>query len=255
MANFLSQKWLLNRRHVLRGVGATMALPFLECMQPLRAAEPTTDRARRSIFIYLPNGENTHDYEMKETGRDYQLSRVLSPLEKHRQNVSPVSGLYHPNSFGVAHNATQTWLTGAKHGPNDRNTISVDQLIAQVVGPKTRFPSLELSNQGQPLSVSADGIALPAERNPAVVFQNFFTEPKDGITKQRRSLQRKQSILDVVLGDAKSLACHPASTTHRQMTVEEQRKAGISPDTIRLSIGIETCADLLADLDQALHAV
>ncbi|MCA9212484.1 MAG: DUF1552 domain-containing protein [Planctomycetales bacterium] len=206
MANFLSQKWLLNRRHVLRGVGATMALPFLECMQPLRAAEPTTDRARRSIFIYLPNGVNTHDYEMKETGRDYQLSRVLSPLEKHRQNVSPVSGLYHPNSFGVAHNATQTWLTGAKHGPNDRNTISVDQLIAQVVGPKTRFPSLELSNQGQPLSVSADGIALPAERNPAVVFQNFFTEPKDGITKQRRSLQRKQSILDVVLGDAKSLA-------------------------------------------------
>ena len=205
MANFLSQNWLLSRRHVLRGAGATMALPFLECMKPLRATE-ASHRPRRSIFIYLPNGVNTHDYEMPKAGRDYQFSRILAPLKNHRQSVTPVSGLYHPNSFGVAHNATQTWLTGAKHGPNDRNTISVDQLIAKVAGPKTRFPSLELSNQGQPLSVSADGIALPAERNPAVVFQNFFTEPKDGLDKQRRALQRKQSVLDLVLGDAKSLA-------------------------------------------------
>ncbi|MCB1488975.1 MAG: O-acetylhomoserine aminocarboxypropyltransferase/cysteine synthase, partial [Bauldia sp.] len=58
----------------------------------------------------------------------------------------------------------------------------------------------------------------------------------------------------VNIGDAKSLACHPASTTHRQMTVEEQRKAGISPDTIRLSIGIEHIDDIIEDLDQALDA-
>ncbi len=206
MANYLSQNWLLNRRHALRGLGVTMALPLLECMQPLRAAEQISDRPSRSIFVYLPNGVNTNDYEMNSTGRDYELSRILRPLEQQREQITPISGLYHPNSFGIAHNATQTWLTGAKHGPNDRNSISVDQLIAQVAGPKTRFPSLELSNQGQPLSVSADGIALPAERNPAVVFQNFFTEPADGIAKQRRALQRKQSILDLVLGDAKSLS-------------------------------------------------
>jgi len=58
----------------------------------------------------------------------------------------------------------------------------------------------------------------------------------------------------VNLGDAKSLACHPASTTHRQMGVEEQKKAGVSPEAIRLSVGIEHIDDILADLDQALAA-
>jgi O-acetylhomoserine (thiol)-lyase len=58
----------------------------------------------------------------------------------------------------------------------------------------------------------------------------------------------------VNLGDAKSLACHPASTTHRQMSAEEQHKAGVEPEMIRLSIGIEHCDDIIADLDQALNA-
>jgi O-acetylhomoserine (thiol)-lyase len=58
----------------------------------------------------------------------------------------------------------------------------------------------------------------------------------------------------VNLGDAKSLACHPASTTHRQMSAEEQRLAGIGPETLRLSVGIEHIDDIIADLDQALAA-
>jgi O-acetylhomoserine (thiol)-lyase len=58
----------------------------------------------------------------------------------------------------------------------------------------------------------------------------------------------------VNLGDARSLACHPASTTHRQMSVEEQRKAGVTAEMIRLSIGIEHADDIIADLDQALDA-
>jgi O-acetylhomoserine (thiol)-lyase len=58
----------------------------------------------------------------------------------------------------------------------------------------------------------------------------------------------------VNLGDAQSLACHPASTTHRQMPVEEQRKAGVTPEMIRLSVGIEHVDDIVADLDQALNA-
>jgi O-acetylhomoserine (thiol)-lyase len=58
----------------------------------------------------------------------------------------------------------------------------------------------------------------------------------------------------VNLGDAKSLACHPASTTHRQMSAEEQSKAGVTPEMIRLSIGIEHADDIIADLDQALTA-
>jgi O-acetylhomoserine (thiol)-lyase len=58
----------------------------------------------------------------------------------------------------------------------------------------------------------------------------------------------------VNLGDAKSLACHPASTTHRQMSVAEQRAAGVGPETIRLSVGIEHIDDILEDIDQALGA-
>jgi O-acetylhomoserine (thiol)-lyase len=58
----------------------------------------------------------------------------------------------------------------------------------------------------------------------------------------------------VNIGDAKSLACHPASTTHRQMSAEEQRKAGVRPETMRLSVGIEHVDDIIGDLDQALDA-
>ena len=56
------------------------------------------------------------------------------------------------------------------------------------------------------------------------------------------------------MGDAKSLACHPASTTHRQMSPQEQSKAGVKPEMIRLSVGIEHIDDIIADLDQALSA-
>ena len=56
------------------------------------------------------------------------------------------------------------------------------------------------------------------------------------------------------MGDAKSLACHPASTTHRQLSEAEQAKAGVKPEMIRLSVGIEAIEDILADLDQALEA-
>jgi len=58
----------------------------------------------------------------------------------------------------------------------------------------------------------------------------------------------------VNIGDAKTLACHPASTTHRQMSPMEQIKAGVTPEMIRLSIGIEHCDDIIEDLDQALTA-
>jgi O-acetylhomoserine (thiol)-lyase len=59
----------------------------------------------------------------------------------------------------------------------------------------------------------------------------------------------------VNIGDCKSLACHPASTTHRQLSPEELAKAGVTEETVRLSIGIEHVDDIVADLDQALAAV
>ncbi|HEX5424669.1 MAG TPA: O-acetylhomoserine aminocarboxypropyltransferase/cysteine synthase family protein [Candidatus Acidoferrales bacterium] len=59
----------------------------------------------------------------------------------------------------------------------------------------------------------------------------------------------------VNMGDAKSLSCHPASTTHRQLTPEEQAKVGVTPEMIRLSVGIEHIDDIIGDLAQALDSV
>jgi O-acetylhomoserine (thiol)-lyase len=56
------------------------------------------------------------------------------------------------------------------------------------------------------------------------------------------------------IGDTRSLIIHPASTTHRQLDEEQLRKAGAGPEVVRLSIGLETAADIVADLDQALRA-
>jgi hypothetical protein len=204
MTHLRSQSWLLDRRHVLRGIGVSLALPLLDCMRPLGAAEPAA-KVRRSVFIYLPNGVNTIDYQITQAGADYRFSRALQPLEKHRASITPISGLYHPHGLGHHHNCSTIWLTGGKIGPSERNTISVDQLMAQVTAPQTRFSSLELSNQGHSLAYSADGIQLPAQGNPSVVFRELFEEPQGGTARQRRGLQRRGSILDAVLGEARSL--------------------------------------------------
>lgn len=55
------------------------------------------------------------------------------------------------------------------------------------------------------------------------------------------------------IGDAKSLACHPATTTHRQLNADELKSAGVSEDLVRLSIGIEDADDIIADITQALE--
>jgi len=78
-------------------------------------------------------------------------------------------------------------------------------------------------------------------------------DPKAGGARFQDALKLFTRLVNI--GDAKSLACHPASTTHRQLSPEELIKAGVTEDTVRLSIGIEHIDDLIADLDQALDAV
>lgn len=213
MGNILRQNWLVNRRHFLKGVGAAIALPLLDCMNPMRfasaSAAETAAKPKRSVFIYIPNGVNVLTWQITQAGKDYQLSEPLSPLEKHRQNITPISGLYHPNGIGQAHECGKIWLTAAKvsqEGGAFRNTISADQMIAEVTSPHTRFGSLELSiSRGTTtLGWSRDGVPLPAEDNPKNVFNRLFGVEKDGIDVQRRRLNRHHSVLDVVLDDAKT---------------------------------------------------
>ena len=78
---------------------------------------------------------------------------------------------------------------------------------------------------------------------------------KGGFTKAEKfydSLQLFKRLVNI--GDAKSLACHPASTTHRQLTDEEQASAGVTRELLRLSVGIEHIDDIIADLEQAFKA-
>lgn len=210
MSNILKQNWLLSRRHMLRGIGATIALPMLDCMRPLRAASSAAAKPKRSVFIYIPNGVNVLTWQITKAGRDYQFSEPLMSLEKHRANITPISGLHHPNGIGQAHECAKIWLTAAKvsqEGGAFRNTVSADQLMAEVTGPQTRFSSLELSISRGPTTLgwSRDGIPLPAEDNPKTVFNRLFGAEQGGIDAQRRRLDRRHSVLDVVLDDAKTL--------------------------------------------------
>jgi O-acetylhomoserine (thiol)-lyase len=79
---------------------------------------------------------------------------------------------------------------------------------------------------------------------------------KGGLETGRKVIEGLQLFSHLAnIGDAKSLAIHPASTTHSQLTEEEQAASGVTPDFIRLSIGIEDKEDLIADLDQALGSI
>jgi hypothetical protein len=199
----MPQSWLIDRRYVLRGLGSFIALPLLDCM--CRAETAKSPPPRRSAFIYIPNGVNTLDFQITSPGEEFAFSRSLKPLEKHRAVVTPISGLHHPGGLGHHHNCQKIWLTGGQLGPTDRNTISVDQQMAEVTAPHTRFHSLEIANKGESLAWTADGIRLPGMSRCGEMFARLFEEPKDGTAAQRRALRRKGSVLDANLEEVRSL--------------------------------------------------
>ena len=203
MSNILSQSWLIDRRHALRAMGSCIALPLLECMVPARAADPATPR--RSAFVYLANGVHSLNYQITTPGKDYTFSRSLQPLEKHRQVITPLSGLHHPGALGHHHNCISVWLTGGKLGPSDRNTISVDQKMAEVTARHTRYPSMEVALTQDSLAWTADGVRLPAMRRCSEMFASLFEEPRGGIAAHRRALRRRGSVLDANLAEVRGL--------------------------------------------------
>tara|TARA_R110002096_G_scaffold114770_14_gene248877 strand:+ start:4489 stop:5844 length:1356 start_codon:yes stop_codon:yes gene_type:complete len=204
MSNIQTQSWRIDRRHALRAMGTFISLPMLECMVPLAAAEKTTT-PRRSAFIYLANGVHSLNYQITTPGKDYEFSRSLKPLEKHRDVITPVSGLHHPGSIGHHHNCIDIFLTGGKIGPSSRNTISVDQKMAEITGQHTRYPSMEIAITQGSLAWTADGVQLPAMRRCSEIFASLFEEPKGGIDARRNELRRKASVLDDNLAEVRRL--------------------------------------------------
>jgi hypothetical protein len=200
--NLNLNKWEISRRQMLRGLGASISLPLLDAM----AALPAASKPKRSVFLYIPNGVNTLTWQIQKAGADYEFTAPLKPLEKHRADITPISGLHHPMVIGKHHNCDKVWLTGA-NVPGDggafRNTVSADQLMAEVQGVSTRFSSLELAIEGHSLAWSKDGIQIPAERNTQTIFNMLFGVEKDSKETIRRRLSRRGSILDLVADDAK----------------------------------------------------
>ncbi len=171
-----------------------------------RSVQPKKQPKRPSAaFIYLANGVHSLNYQILTPGKDYQFSRSLKPLEKHRDVITPISGLHHPGALGHHHNCISVWLTGAKIGPSEHNTISVDQKMAEITAPHTRYPSMEIALTGESLAWTADGVQLPSLRRCSQMFASLFEEPKGGKTAQRRALRRKGSVLDANLAEVRQL--------------------------------------------------
>lgn len=205
MSNLNLNRWQMNRRQVLRGLGVSLALPLLDCMAVPSWATPAP-KPKRSVFLYIPNGVNTLTWQIEKGGSDFEFSGPLQSLERHRADVTPISGLHHPMVLGKHHNCDKVWLTGADvpgDGGAFRNTVSADQLMAEVQGEATRFASLETAIEGHSLAWSRDGIQLPAERNTVNLFNLLFGVEKESPETIRRRLSRRGSILDLVAEDAK----------------------------------------------------
>ena len=145
----------LPRRIFLQGVGATIALPYLDAMTPAFAAaeKPVT----RAAFVYTANGIIMNDWTPAETGSNFAISKTLKPIETFRDQTVVVSGLAHRNGEALGDGpgdharAGASWLTGAHpkktQGADIRNGQSIDQLLAQQIGQTTPLPSLEIGLQ------------------------------------------------------------------------------------------------------------
>ena len=199
----------LNRRTFLRGSGIAIALPFLEAMsfRPARAAEYSPPK--RMVAICTSLGIHAPFLYPDAPGPDYALTPYLEILREHRKDLTLFSGLSHPDQAGAdGHTSEQTWLTSAKHPGlgGFRNTISVDQLVAEQIGIETRFPSLVLGTNYVSQSYTRSGVMIPPETRPSKVFEKLFLEGKpEEVSDQMRKIREGRSIMDTVGEQAKRL--------------------------------------------------
>jgi hypothetical protein len=217
------KSWHLDRRTFLLGTGVSLALPYLECMAGTASDEPVT-RPRRFCSMYFPFGVSLPKEDSKQAqwrwfpkgeGKDYQFNDSLKPLERHRNSISILGGLSHPNGRKMgAHDTGDTFLTGALLTSKFlRNTVSVDQVAAQAFGDQTRFSSLIMSTDGgvgeptraSTMSYNGKGRPMPALNQPQQIFDRFFGAGDADLIARRRRLTSASGMLDRVLEDSRSL--------------------------------------------------
>src|SRR5688572_21422022 len=205
----------VSRRTVLKGVGATIALPLLDAMSPAATAwaqTPAGSTPKRFAFVGFPHGAVMDRWSPPQTGAGFEMSPILQPLEPFREYLTIVSGLRNkPAETPEPHGYIEaTWLSCVKpwdfgkEGPD--SGVTADQIIARHIGQDTRLPSLEMttSQVGARLSYRTPTQSLPQEGNPRAVFQKLFGQ---GDTDQERAaiLKETGSILDRVQAQASRL--------------------------------------------------
>jgi hypothetical protein len=205
----------VSRRTVLKGVGATIALPLIDAMNPASTAWAQTAAGaapKRLAFVGFPHGAIMDKWSPPQTGTNYEMSPILQPLEPLRQHLTIVSGLRNkPGETPEPHGYIEmTWLTCVKpwdHGVGSADAgVSADQFAARHIGKDTRLPSLELTTAlgGARLAWRTPTQSLPQEGNPRAVFQKLFGQ---GDTEKERAaiLSETGSILDRVQAQAARL--------------------------------------------------
>jgi hypothetical protein len=227
-----------SRRTMLRGLGVTMALPWLESL-PVWGDEPAKNQKAseapvRLAVLFAGNGFHTKEWWAKGEGKGMELGQVLAPLSDFREKLLFISGLYNEQALkGNIHSSmTGNLLSGAPlaSGGDIRSGTSVDQLLAQTCGRSTKVPSLVLACEKSNPSVHKNYSMLysshiswtspttptPLELYPALAFDRLF---KDEVQKGDKS------VLDAVLADAGDL--------RRQISTTDQRKLDEYLDSVR----------------------
>ncbi len=200
----------LPRRLFLKSTGIAIGLPLLDSMLPARglAAEKAAS-PRRMVCIGVPFGFDPTVFVPTKAGRDYALPSHLTQLADFRDDFTVISGLSHPNTGGGGHKAEAVMLTGAPYpdySHNLKNTISVDQAFATRFRGETRYESFVLSTQGQSLSVTANGVGIPAIDQPSAVFKKLFLAATPAeMEAELYRIDEGRSMLDFVSDRAKNL--------------------------------------------------
>jgi hypothetical protein len=197
----------ISRRAFLRGAGVSLALPFLDAMWPRNLLAGESVAPKRIVAICTSLGIYGPAFFPKEPGRDYASMPYLDLIKEHRDNFTVFSGLSHPDQSGAdGHSSQQTWLTSARHPGlgGFRNTISIDQYVAERKGVETRFPSLIFGTSNSSQSYTASGVMIPAEDHPSQIFAKLFIDgTPEEIERQIRKLREGRSIMDTVADEAK----------------------------------------------------
>jgi hypothetical protein len=218
----------LSRRTILRGLGASLALPLLDCMVPALTASSKTAAggARRMAVVYTPNGMMMPDWTPKGEGSTFEFSPILKSLSPYRDRLVVLSGLEDKYGWPQADEgagdharASATFLTGVHvkktEGADIRAGVSMDQIAARTLGGETQLASLELALESVELLGACDAgyscayantiawrtptTPMPMENDPRAVFERLFggSDSTDPAARLAR-IEKDRSILDSV---------------------------------------------------------